>query len=129
MLSWTDSRTKHNLMTSTNLDILDYLNNGTLESKYLEWRRRKGIAEIFTFIWPRWNDLIKAPRNRSFIVIFSLPWLQLHTHFMSNLQWLVSSCHYSCIHIWNSWLWKSYLIFNKNMCLFFFINCFASWRM
>lgn len=32
MLSWTGSRTKHSLMTSTTLDILDYLNNGTLVS-------------------------------------------------------------------------------------------------
>lgn len=58
-------------------------------------------------------------------MLLFLPWLQLHTLFLSNLQRLVSSCHYSCIHMWNSWLWKSYLIFNKNMCDFFFHKLFC----
>ncbi|KAF2975199.1 hypothetical protein EK904_003207 [Melospiza melodia maxima] len=51
MLSWTDSRTEHSLITSTTLDIMDYLNNGTLPSGRSAWAQLKSSCSSALMSW------------------------------------------------------------------------------
>lgn len=61
MLSWTDSRTKHSLIASTTLDILDYLNNGTLVSFLVQ--HGEAVVQILNF----------SPDTILCLCVFSLP--------------------------------------------------------
>lgn len=72
MLSWTDSRTKRNIVASTNLHILGVWTTSVMTpGSQTTWNKggERILEKYSLFSSPRPNDLVKSPRKHSFIIL------------------------------------------------------------